>query len=685
MKKKVVHILIIWFLFAGSIEGVQGGTVFAAEKGETLSAEIYEFDEESHYDLDNLSAGIKVNQKPNRVNIEGNIVDTTIDQGIIAYAVDAGNLSVVLNKEENERTYSETVEDETMWHIVSDKSKEVNGTVLDDKIGTGVLIVQTSKDNKIWIDALIETDIFNGVMKNQGSVYNTKDVQLVNGCYYRIIIAYQMERKVESSKIIVFEKKNYERKKCAEIYTFYAYDKNVDLKEKLDTTNAYKFYNVVRTEDAEGYSGKKEITLDDPHYGWKIGEFWVSGYTDKVETEDGRIVFLKEAGDQASLWFQLEQDIGKCHGNVDIKVGEDTIGSDRYFQVPAMNFGHGALIIKKVDYQNNEEKEIYTNYLEASAIVGANTRVNLFEEGDYEVALDYMLEYGKTKVFGKTVLPKTLHYRVAFRFSVRNGDCKLFARDAKTNQFIDNEDVTENGFYIDLAESKYLSLVVKREIMKDSFDGLVTDTKFNGVATEGRVYTDEGIYTIKATNNYTDVTTEKKIYVGNEDVLRAYIKTGLSIDVINEKIAAGAHIDAEGNLVEAEIWKAHILTELPIDEINAKVAAGAYIDEEGNIVEPEENIALEKSMEDISMASSDNIVEEKVGEEKKTIKKPVEAEKLVETSREETGTENVHNDLAVKKINPIVVVFTIILFSIAGMTVYLKKKKWMGQKGDERE
>ena len=68
------------------------------------------------------------------------------------------------------------------------------------------------------------------------------------------------------------------------------------------------------------------------------------------------------------------------------------MGDDQYFETPKMNFGRGVLIIRYADHNNvRQEPTIYTNYLEANAMVGADTKVQLFEEGNYEVALDYVI------------------------------------------------------------------------------------------------------------------------------------------------------------------------------------------------------------------------------------------------------------------------------------------------------
>ena len=119
----------------------------------------------------------------------------------------------------------------------------------------------------------------------------------------------------------------------------------------------------------------------------------MSGYTDEVKGSDGNMVFLKNVGDKVTLWFRLNQDINKLNGNKKLSITADGAGSDQYFETPAMDFGRGTLIIRYTDHNNvKAEPTIYTNYLEANTSIGADTKVQLFEEGDYEVALDYQIE-----------------------------------------------------------------------------------------------------------------------------------------------------------------------------------------------------------------------------------------------------------------------------------------------------
>ena len=112
----------------------------------------------------------------------------------------------------------------------------------------------------------------------------------------------------------------------------------------------------------DGYYGKEDITKDDIHYGWDLGNFFVSGYTDKRVSDDGSVVFLKNVGDKVTLWFNLAQDINSLNGNGDLTITSDNEGYDQYFETPRTDFGKGALIIRYTDYNNNKtEPQIYTN------------------------------------------------------------------------------------------------------------------------------------------------------------------------------------------------------------------------------------------------------------------------------------------------------------------------------------
>ena len=299
-----------------------------------------------------------------------------------------------------------------------------------------------------------------------------------------------------------------------------------------------------------GYSKTKTIKEDDPHFGWSIGNFYVDGYTRVISEDPDNPTFLKTVGDTVTLWFQLDQDIKKLNGNSDLSICKDEDGYDEYFGIKKTNFGRGTLIIRHTDYTNQAtDPVIYTDYLAANATTGAAVQVELFEEGDYEVALNYEIREENVDIFGWNPFSSYYDYRIFFRFSVRNGNCMVYPFDALTGAELSNSSCTENGFYLDLANSRYLNIDIKREVRKEGVNGLTEDVRFNKPASDGEKYTDEGIYTITVSNLYTNQTTTKVIYVGTDEVLKAHATTGLPIDQIEYQLSLGATVSEDGMII----------------------------------------------------------------------------------------------------------------------------------------
>lgn len=301
-----------------------------------------------------------------------------------------------------------------------------------------------------------------------------------------------------------------------------------------------------------GFTGDKKIDNKDPHYGWNLGQFYVSGFTQKTnDTKDGDI-FLKNVGDKVELHFVLLQDIDCINGDKNLTVNVDRNPYDQYFETQKFNDCRGLLIIRKTDYTNlASEPVIYKNYLDG-ANQGADTVVELCEEGDYEVALDYELKvdhYG-TEWNTKVSVPTYTNYRIFFTFKIRNGNCMVFPFDTKTGSELTNESFTSNGFYLDLANSRYLEINVKRVIFVETPGGYTEDIRFNRPASDGAKYTDGGIYTITVKNLYTLQSTKKVIYVGTDPIMKAYVVTGCSLKEIKQKLQEGYTISDSGYLIK---------------------------------------------------------------------------------------------------------------------------------------
>ena len=330
-----------------------------------------------------------------------------------------------------------------------------------------------------------------------------------------------------------------------------------------------------------GYSEKNAIEESDPHFGWELGKFSVSGYT-AYQREDGSVTFLKTAGDKVKLSFELNQDIDALNGNSALTIANDEKGYDERLGVEKSEdgFGRGALIIRKVDYQNKTSKpQVYTNYL-SGVKAKANTKVKLFEEGDYEVVLDYEIKNDKRKAGGflfvpqVSVLPEYTSYTIRFKFKVRNGNTMAFMFDAQTGSELTNEATAPNGFKIDLAQSHYLNINVKREVLS----GGKLDVRSNAPAEDGAEFTKEGVYTVTATNPTTEQTTEKIIYVGDDPELKAYAVTGYSLKQIRNMVKQGAEIADDGTIAWPTSSKEDSATDNETKDASAEAAAEGQTD-----------------------------------------------------------------------------------------------------------
>lgn len=506
-----------------------------------VEGKVYTFDKDNAYKFSSDGEAISSSdsQPYGAFSISG--VDLTAEpekkNGVSSYSVPEGHVSI-------QYTYSDgllSASDEE-WHLVDDNTTSIDVFKIDNNIQKGAIILQKSMDHLNWYNVSVQTNAFKNTPVQNGVLYETTDIEMINGCYYRLVVVYELARKVGTSTVVlVIPKDEIEYKRIAEVYEFYVVDKNEHIEPLVANTKRYSLGETVLVSDFASYSGSKEISKGDLHYGWKLGNFFVSGFTSSVGAKD-EVVFLKNAGDVVTLWFNLSQNISALNNDGGLTITSDNDGHDRYFQTPMTNFGKGMLIIRYTDYENvKHDPVMYYDYLLANTMMGANTRVQLFEEGDYEVALDY-------EVTKSQLIPQTHHYRIFFKFSVRNANCMVYPFDIATGAELTNSSVTENGFSLDLAKSRYLNLYIKKEVWMEGADGLTEDTRFNTTAKDGDRYTDEGIYTITAKNQYTGIETTKKIYVGTNRILAAYANSNYSIPEIQRMVEQGATIYEDGSI-----------------------------------------------------------------------------------------------------------------------------------------
>ncbi len=263
----------------------------------------------------------------------------------------------------------------------------------------------------------------------------------------------------------------------------------------------------------KGFSEVHNIESNDPHYGWSLGRFMMSGYTEK-KSNGSTPVFMKTPGDSMVLWFDLTQNIDELDGNKNLRINSDINGYDQQYQIKASDFGRGMLIVKHTDFRNDSPGiQQYKNYLAANDDTGANTKVEIKEEGIYEVALDY-------EILKDELIDHCFNYRISFTFEVRNGSGMFFLFDVTTGSELQDYSRTADGFRIDLANSHVLSVSYTRYALNESETGL--DVRKTGLASDGDKFEKVGYYEITVTNTETNEKLTKHIFVGRAADLADY-------------------------------------------------------------------------------------------------------------------------------------------------------------------
>lgn len=544
-------------------------SAIAANQNIMINGIIYGFNDSLKYNIN--ESQYQPNSCAGTFSINGNI-DRFENGDITKYYIMDGNLSFEYKPNKTYTNYSEQE-----WHFVDDNSKEVNGVTLPEDIKKGAIFIQTSFDRNKWVTIkdTIKTNIFDDSNSFPSPYYTTTDLQLINGCYYRIVVAYKVTKKSDTKEWYQFSNPDL-YKFYTEVYEFYA---SYEEKDTQPTNEGESYYwdttEAVVVDD--GFSTIKDIEKNDPHLGRKLGKFEIKGFTSK--TDDN--VFLKNVGDEILFQFKLNPDsnIDALFGNSNWIINDVSNGCDRLLNVGSQYFGRGTLILSKTDYKGVtlDPPIIHKNFLEALAYPGADTKIQLLEEGDYEATLDYEIKDNGN--WGKLY-----DYRMSFSFKIRNGNTEVYPKDSTIGSYLGNNSVTPNGFTLDWAKSRYLKTNIHAFYWEPSTKTTYKSREFmNQAAKESEKYTKPGVYTITVTNPTTDPyekhPTTMRIYVGVDPIIMAALKGEYASKPLDTAISdilklqeGGWEIDEWGNMKAPEPPQTTTVAETTITEVSTSAS-----------------------------------------------------------------------------------------------------------------
>jgi len=174
-------------------------TAFAKETTENVAGDYYEFDKGSKYEISEVENGGQVSSEApyGLFSINGNMKAIDDVNGVAAYEVQDANVLISYKLNEN---YVNAADDS--WHLVDDKSKTVDGMKLENDICSGAIVLQTSLTGESWITDVVYTDIRDEESAYVEEFYTSRDIQQVNGCYYRVIVCYKLNKENTVGKSI---------------------------------------------------------------------------------------------------------------------------------------------------------------------------------------------------------------------------------------------------------------------------------------------------------------------------------------------------------------------------------------------------------------------------------------------------------------------------------------------------
>lgn len=252
---KTLYFLLAMVMLLSSLPMIASATTSQTE----VVGKYYEFDKDSHYEFHEADTSEPTSTEITygTFYINGNIATNGNKSGVPSYEVADSGLSIYYNYGDTKLNANEDA-----WHLINDKSNKVADMKLGSDIMKGAIILQTSKDRKNWVDVQTIYNAFSDTPIRTSAIYSATDVELINGCFYRVVVVYELSIRTEDSNFLFINTDKYDYKKCAEVYEFYAYT-NSGENTVVDHSQTYSLGEKVRAKNFGGYFGEELIKQDD--------------------------------------------------------------------------------------------------------------------------------------------------------------------------------------------------------------------------------------------------------------------------------------------------------------------------------------------------------------------------------------------------------------------------------------
>ena len=326
---------------------------FAANSRNYLHPTIYELPDGSDYSYSGSSAVQTFSygkRSMGNLYVFGDLTNESTFNGWTAYST-TGDVSFGISYDGSYQT-----KDKDAWNLESDDGKVVNGISVPKKVKSGVIIVQKSPDKITWENACDPiNDFFSDNKSGKDGFYTASETEVMNGIYYRIIIAYTMTHRIDSKSVMYFfSDDEYEQKECVEVYEFY-----------VSSNNNYVTVHDLATGDAIGNNSTTAT-------GFYIKK---SGSTDTVVVKNGQTSVTAKNYD----FFSKP---GKYTVEITTSLGK------KYYYTITVSDGQALAELHPSVYESKKNSGFTTDNLVSAGVYGRSsfTTLSLARSSDAEIS-----------------------------------------------------------------------------------------------------------------------------------------------------------------------------------------------------------------------------------------------------------------------------------------------------------
>lgn len=107
------------------------------------------------------------------------------------------------------------------WKLIKDNTKKIGPYDWKKKMGIGGLLVQTSSDLETWETVYTNTNVFKEYHDSIANFYSAKRNDLDSGCYYRVVVAYRITKKLKQKSVLFIDTSPWKTTWNVDTYTFF--------------------------------------------------------------------------------------------------------------------------------------------------------------------------------------------------------------------------------------------------------------------------------------------------------------------------------------------------------------------------------------------------------------------------------------------------------------------------------